>query len=551
MSLNGKLSGGQRMAATLSGDRTISGDASPSVRYIEGPPGKSAYDAAVEGGYPGAEPQFNKDLSRVGEAAAAAENASKSEAAAKEAQLAAEKARDEAQDIAGGNVATKTEAQEYANTAERNAKSYTDNKIASIPTPDVSKQINEHNEDEQAHPALRERLAKLEEGGNSSITFATEEPTEAEGENGELRLVPVVETIEKHRLPRGYTELEYIESTGTQYADTGFIPNGSTRVVMDVQLTSMVSTDSSTATAFFGSRTSASSKCYDMICASGKLRTGYNTTYETPFSTDPLTRVTIDKDGKTTTINGETHSFAAATFTTPGNLYLLALNQAGTLRWCASAKLYSCQVYDNGTLIRDYVPCINPSGVVGLYDMANGVFYADAAGGAFIAGNEAELETEEVRGGEGYFKVDGKWYELLPADLINGKFGKVAVGSYTGIATIDSSYNVLNPIKEVFVGFKPKFVFVIGQYIDYMRYAVTGVGATEYKYDGVAAWFEHRENFVAFAARPNISASSEFAKYVIIDANVTATDTGFTITGVNKGIGPNYKDTVYDFIAIG
>lgn len=29
----------------------------------------------------------------------------------------------------------------------------------------------------------------------------------------------------KNRLPSGYTELEYIESSGTQYVDTGVVPN--------------------------------------------------------------------------------------------------------------------------------------------------------------------------------------------------------------------------------------------------------------------------------------------------------------------------------------
>lgn len=29
----------------------------------------------------------------------------------------------------------------------------------------------------------------------------------------------------KNGLPSGYTELEYIESSGTQYVDTGVVPN--------------------------------------------------------------------------------------------------------------------------------------------------------------------------------------------------------------------------------------------------------------------------------------------------------------------------------------
>ena len=39
------------------------------------------------------------------------------------------------------------------------------------------------------------------------------------------------------RLPSGYTELQYIESTGTQYINTGFQPNQNTRVTATAYLT--------------------------------------------------------------------------------------------------------------------------------------------------------------------------------------------------------------------------------------------------------------------------------------------------------------------------
>lgn len=42
-------------------------------------------------------------------------------------------------------------------------------------------------------------------------------------------------------LPTGYTPLEWIESTGTQYVDTEFAPNQDTRAVMDFELTSSYS----------------------------------------------------------------------------------------------------------------------------------------------------------------------------------------------------------------------------------------------------------------------------------------------------------------------
>lgn len=75
-----------------------------------------------------------------------------------EAKEAAQKIKEEITDIAGGDFPTREEAQGYANQAEANAKAYTDEQIAQIPTPDVSGQINEHNADANAHPSIRTAL---------------------------------------------------------------------------------------------------------------------------------------------------------------------------------------------------------------------------------------------------------------------------------------------------------------------------------------------------------------------------------------------------------
>ncbi len=52
----------------------------------------------------------------------------------------------------------------------------------------------------------------------------------------------------------------------------------------------------------------------------------------------------------------------------------------------AQGKLYSAKVYDNGTLIRDFVPCTSPSGAIGLYDLEGKAFYENTLTGAFTAG---------------------------------------------------------------------------------------------------------------------------------------------------------------------
>ena len=51
-----------------------------------------------------------------------------------------------------------------------------------------------------------------------------------------------------------------------------------------------------------------------------------------------------------------------------------------------AAKLYSCKIYTGATLTRDFVPCKNPSGQAGLYDLVSGAFYGNAGTGTFTAG---------------------------------------------------------------------------------------------------------------------------------------------------------------------
>lgn len=50
--------------------------------------------------------------------------------------------------------------------------------------------------------------------------------------------------------------------------------------------------------------------------------------------------------------------------------------------------MYSCKIYDNETLVRNFVPCKNASGAVGLYDTVGAQFYANAGTGTFTAGPE-------------------------------------------------------------------------------------------------------------------------------------------------------------------
>ena len=77
-------------------------------------------------------------------------------------------------------------------------------------------------------------------------------------------------------------------------------------------------------------------------------------------------------------------------------------------QWGQGIKLYSCQIYDNGTLVRDFVPCQTTDGTIGLWDDVNSVFYGNAGTGTFTAGPEIKGANKTLIGGTGYDVKAGK-----------------------------------------------------------------------------------------------------------------------------------------------
>ena len=185
------------------------------------------------------------------------------------------------------------------------------------------------------------------------------------------------------RLPYGYTELAYIQSSGTQYIDTGFKHNQNTRVVMDVQVT----TASSAPMWLFEGRISNASAAKSLFLVDG---TTWNTDYNSyknrvSFSGIGATnRLSVDYNKNALTINGSKKTWTEETFQSTYNLVIFAANTGGKISGYISAKLYSCQIYDNDVLIRDFVPCITASGEVGLFDIVGKQFYGNAGTGAFV-----------------------------------------------------------------------------------------------------------------------------------------------------------------------
>ena len=181
-------------------------------------------------------------------------------------------------------------------------------------------------------------------------------------------------------LPSGYTELAYIQSSGTQYIDTGVKPDQTYTLKIKFQTTQTSSGGVAV------SDQNWQSNGFGLWCNAAVF--GDQAMQNAPLNgTDPIEAV-LNQSGLI--VNGEQiWTPTTATFTAPANLTLMALNRNGSASEKLSGKLYCAQLYSGGTLIRDFQPCIDASGNVGLYDLVGKQFYGNAGTGTFIAGEVA------------------------------------------------------------------------------------------------------------------------------------------------------------------
>ena len=193
------------------------------------------------------------------------------------------------------------------------------------------------------------------------------------------------------KLPSGYTELEYIQSSGTQYIDTGFKPNQDTKVVTKFD---MLQTDTA-----WRKLWGSGSGSYNLDFAlwndgTTKLQSYYGTKTN---SAVPITDMSLNVDANKNIwkYSGETITFDKNNFTCAYSMYIFNVNKDDNSQYFPGMmKLYLFKIYDNDVLVRDFIPCKNPSGAIGLYDLVNNQFYQNAGTGTFIAGPEIEQEDK-------------------------------------------------------------------------------------------------------------------------------------------------------------
>lgn len=179
-----------------------------------------------------------------------------------------------------------------------------------------------------------------------------------------------------------YQWLDYVESSGTQYINTGFAPTSNSRIVIRASSSGPYSVYGMTGdgTSFNLTGNDNGMYYYWGGQAASTVSNWFNQVH------------TFEQNKNVSYIDGSAYyTHSATTWSTSLPIFLFARNASGSMNDAGGTiRIYSCQLYENGTLVRDYVPCVSPSGKVGLYDKVTKRFFGNSGTGSLVAGPAKE-----------------------------------------------------------------------------------------------------------------------------------------------------------------
>ena len=196
--------------------------------------------------------------------------------------------------------------------------------------------------------------------------------------------------------------LEYVESDGTQYIDTGVIGRDGTKAQMTLEWTRTPPTSTTCDWCFLGSYGDGKMFYLFRWLKTGDYNAGIYTGYNgrwgkhgysppTDSSYEVVSEVTMDGTYKMShSGHDQTWNYTAnAPVNTGCNLYLFARDNAGTADnfmpvRCYGVKIWQTDANGDYQLVRDFIPCIK-DGSAGFYDSVSDTVYFSLGANEFSA----------------------------------------------------------------------------------------------------------------------------------------------------------------------
>lgn len=184
-------------------------------------------------------------------------------------------------------------------------------------------------------------------------------------------------------LPDGYTALEYIQSSGNQYIDTGHKLTQDSDITIDFMIVGEIIRNAG----IFGSRTSALKNNLALFqSVSPNVFAGDFSEYQkhrfTTTSSLERTKIQINKAGAWVNDILKKSWSDVADFETPTNGLIF---DVGTNNWTGNKAVMRLYSYTDGDA-QQLVPCLDANGVPCLYDLIGKTTFYNQGSGSFTWG---------------------------------------------------------------------------------------------------------------------------------------------------------------------
>lgn len=199
----------------------------------------------------------------------------------------------------------------------------------------------------------------------------------------------------EHQLPSDFIKLKYLESTGTQYIKTGYVPTNTTGLYIDTQDVGSGDTipmglreSSSTNTRFFITRQTTSHS------------TGYGWGTWTSVST---TKGSVRYDSTLNWLNDRKSitnnplfvtvikNLEELPFTPSLDIWMFGINQGGSHAYKFKGRIYRAKISEGSEIVRDFVPAWDDRKQTAcMYDLINNVAYYNNGEEEFLHNRDFE-----------------------------------------------------------------------------------------------------------------------------------------------------------------
>lgn len=196
-------------------------------------------------------------------------------------------------------------------------------------------------------------------------------------------------------LPEEYQKVEYIESTGTQYIITNYVPNYNSKIYFKFTTTKQLADEFNCLIGSGLVNATNTNWGYSVILESSTSELKFRSYSNTLNSTGKIinqneTHNYILEYGKLTCDDVEYTGNTDLSTGNMSNLYIFARYfKESSSAGISKGKLYNFKVEENSVIKMNLIPCYRKEdNVIGMYDLVDNVFYTNSGTGVFEKGSD-------------------------------------------------------------------------------------------------------------------------------------------------------------------